>query len=679
MFTGQGARQSSRTAKSRGVRRERDASSLVRCSSFVRMARLGVVALILWLALFGRVPSATADEHWSFRRLSIPAVPLAAPSAEVRTPVDAFIADKLHDVGLRFAPSAERETWLRRVSLDLRGIPPTIEERDAWLADQEPDAASRLVDRLLASPQHGPRWAKYWLDAAGYADSNGYFSADTDRPLAWQYRDYVVGVHNADRPFDEFVREQLAGDELSGYDPMKTPRTEWAEALIATHYLRNAPDGTGESDGNPDEVRVDRYTVLEGTLQILGASLLGLTVQCARCHDHKFEPLTQRDYYQLQAFFYPAYNVEQWLKPNDRVVQLGDRKIAWLTDPSPHPPEVALLVRGDPKERGERVSPDVPAALRDEQAPLRLEPPPARRTTGRRLALARWITHPGSRAEGVLARVTVNRMWQHHFVQGLVSTPENLGVTGATPTHASLLEFLAANFVASGWSMKRVHREIVLSTTYAQTSATSAAARRADPNNQWLSRYPLHRLDADALRDSLLVAVHDLDWQLGGPFVPTKRSSVGEVAVESKPGAGSRRSMYLQQRRTQTDSFLAVFDAPSIVASCPQRASTTTPLQSLAQLNSRFVRARAESAARNARDSQPSASEPLADVGLRRWATALFRGVMTREPNEDELAASLEFIRAQCTEYGVEAAAFTRVATDYCQMLLASNAFLYVE
>jgi len=637
------------------------------------------IVVLAAVLLFRPSRAEDAADHWSFRRLASPVAPHVAPVEDLQAPVDAFIAEKLAKVNLRLARAADRVTLARRLSLDLVGLPPSAEQLDALRFDDGPDAVERFVDRLLASPQHGPRWARYWLDVAGYADSNGYFSADSDRPLAWQYRDYVVSVHNADRPFDEFVREQLAGDEISGYDPAKTIQPGWADALIATHYLRNAPDGTGESDGNPDEVRVDRYTVLEGTLQIVGTSLLGLTVQCCRCHDHKFEPLSQRDYYQLQAFLYPAYHVENWVKPNERVVQLGDRKIAWLSDLSPNPPEVALLVRGDPKQRGDLVSPAVPAVLADPASPLRIEPPAARRTTGRRLALARWLTQPGSRAEGLLARVAANRVWQHHFDTGLVSTPENLGVTGSTPSHEALLDYLAARFVAHGWSMKRLHREIVLSATYAQASTASAEALRVDPSNQWISRFPLHRVDAEALRDSLLSVSGEIDLTLGGPFVPTARSGVGEVAVDPKHAGARRRGLYLQQRRTQTESFLSVFDAPSIVASCPRRPTTTTPLQSLTQLNSRFARERAEAIAAWIVTEHPAAAQGGPEPKFDAMFLALFWRVLAREPLPEERAASAEFMKAQLAEYGTDRDAVRRAWTDFCQMILASNAFVYVE
>ena len=263
------------------------------------------------------------EAHRAFRPVTRPKVPDVRGVA--RTDVDRFILAGLEARQLAMNPEADRTTLIRRVCFDLTGLPPTVAEIDAFLADKAPDAYEKMVDRYLASPTYGERWGKIWLDAAGYAESNGYFSADSDRPLAWRYRDYVVKSFNADKPYDQFVREQIAGDELVGYTPGGDVTPTMVEALTATHFLRNAPDGTGESDGNPDEVRTDRFTVLEGNVQNFMNCLLGLTVQCARCHDHKFEPISQSEYYSLQAILFPVYNPERWSKPNERLVTIGTR------------------------------------------------------------------------------------------------------------------------------------------------------------------------------------------------------------------------------------------------------------------------------------------------------------------------------------------------------------------
>src|SRR5439155_2244261 len=259
-------------------------------------------------------------QHWAFLPPRQPAVPSVQREEPVRTAVDRFLQAALEQKGLSLGPEADRPTLLRRVSFDLTGLPPTPADTAALLADTSTDAYERMVERYLATPHYGERWGKFWLDAAGYADSNGYFNADSDRPLGYRYRDYVIRAFNQDKPYDRFVQEQLAGDEMAGFAPGGDVTGETVELLEATHFLRNAPDGTGESDGNPDEVRIDRFTVLEGNLQIAMNFLLGVTVQCARCHDHKFEPLTQEEYYSLQSIFYPAYCPERWVKPNDRTV-----------------------------------------------------------------------------------------------------------------------------------------------------------------------------------------------------------------------------------------------------------------------------------------------------------------------------------------------------------------------
>ena len=282
-------------------------------------------------------------DHWAFRRLQAAPAPEVRSTSRVLGPIDRRVQARLEEAELTLAKPTDRGRLLRRLSFDLLGLPPRPNELTDAVSHESPDAHERVVDRMLASPHYGERYGRHWLDAAGYADSNGYFFADTDRPLAYKYRDYVIRSLNADKPFDRFVQEQLAGDEL--FPKNGRLAHERIDGLIATHYLRNGPDGTGESDGNPDEVLADKYFVLEASLQIMGTSLLGMTVQCARCHDHKFEPLSQRDYYQLQAIVYPAFNPERWKKPGERVFDVST-KVAGVRDQSADPPEVWLLDRG---------------------------------------------------------------------------------------------------------------------------------------------------------------------------------------------------------------------------------------------------------------------------------------------------------------------------------------------
>jgi Protein of unknown function (DUF1553)/Protein of unknown function (DUF1549)/Planctomycete cytochrome C len=727
-----------------------------------------------------RNPSAA---HWAFRPPARPPLPDVAHAGPARTPVDRFILAALDEQRLALSPEADWETLLRRLCFDLTGLPPTPAEIDTFRDDPRADAYERMVERYLASPHYGERWGKYWLDAAGYADSNGYFSADSDRPLAWKYRDYVLRAFNADLPYDRFVREQLAGDELAGFRPDADVTPALCEPLTATHFLRNAPDGTGESDGNPDEVRTDRFTVLEGNLQITMNCLLGLTIQCARCHDHKFEPIGQQEYYRLQAILYPAYCPDRWTNPNDRTlavatraqrdefrrrtdrverqvkalqaslttvaaplreqlleerlqhldVKLRDRvlqaaalpqdklsadqkalvkqhvaplklgddevakrfpefaglreqvrkavaerekerpkpleKVAVLTETDPNPPPHHVLVRGKHNAPGPEVQPGVPAALCTPANGYRLAPRPAgQASSGRRSAFARWVTSPEN---PLFARVMVNRVWQHHFGTGLVATPDNLGQSGARPSHPELLDWLAVEFVESGYSVKHLHRLILHSAAYRQASTPRPEVLAVDPDNRLLSHYPLRRLDAEALRDALLATSGELDRRFGGPFVPTQRAAEGTVEVNDSRSDAHRRSVYLQQRRTQVATLLELFDAPSIAANCSLRNTSTIPLQALTLMNSDFVRRRAAAFARRLeREAGPDAA------GRLRLAFRLASG---RVPGPAEQAAAERFLAAQRAVYAPEKDAEQRVWTDFCQMLVSSNVCLYVE
>jgi hypothetical protein len=728
----------------------------------------------------------TWKNHWAFRRLVRPEVPRVHARERVRTEIDAFIEGELESNKLTLAPEADRLTLIRRASFDLTGVPPTLAEIDAFVADKAADAYERMMERYLASPQYGERWGKYWLDAAGYADSNGYFSADSDRPLAYRYRDYVIRSFNDDKPYDKFVQEQLAGDEMVGFGPSGDVTPAMTELLTATHFLRNAPDGTGESDGNPDEVRTDCFSVLEGNLQNCMNSLLGITIQCARCHDHKFEPVTQEEYYRLQAILYPVYCPDRWTKPNDRVVAVAskterekhqkltarvDRQVkalkeslqkitqpfrdqlieerlkdlkdlepavrdallqavstaedkrteeqkailkkheeqlkvseddlakrfkeygpvreqilnavaarekerpaalemlSVLVETDPQPLVHHVLLRGQHNAPGKEVQPGVPAALCNSENGYHVEDRPEGRIgTGRRTALARWVT---SKDNPLFARVMVNRIWQHHFGVGLAAKPDNLGQSGAKPSHPELLDYLATEFIRSGWSVKAVHRLILKSGVYQQESKLREEAFEVNPDNRLLWRFPLRRLDAEALRDAMLAVSGELDAKRGGPFVPTHRTEDGSVVVDEKAEGAHRRSVYLQQRRTQVLTMLELFDAPSMVTSCGKRTTSTVPLQSLALLNSDFARARATALA--SRLEKEAGAEEAKRIDL------AFRLACGRGPNGDETDACQRFLAAQKLVYANEKDMEHRVWTDLCQMIMASNAFLYVE
>jgi hypothetical protein len=680
------------------------------------------IPLVLGLAAVLGIAAAVDDPprpeaHYAFRPVVRPHVPEA--KGQVRTDVDRFILAALESKKLGLNPEADRETLIRRIAFDLTGLPPTIAEIDAFLADKAPNAFEKMVERYLASPAYGERWGKYWLDAVGYADSNGYFNADSDRPLAWKYRDYVIKAFNDDKPYDRFVREQLAGDELVGFTPSGDVTPAMVEGLTATHLLRNAPDGTGESDGNPDEVRTDRLTVLEGNVQNVMNGLLGITVQCARCHDHKFEPLAQEEYYSLQAILFPVYNPDRWSKPNDRVLSVGTHRelaevrsrtesidqhvkaatagqvlaaaplrqiatrsiaerekerpkqpqqIAAFFETDPNPPLHHLLKRGVHTQPGDEVQPGVPAALTAPKNQFSIKPRPMGRiSSGRRTAFANWVVSPEN---PLFARVMVNRIWQHHFGTSLVATVDNLGLSGAKPSHPELLDYLAAEFVAHGWSIKHLHRLILRSVVYRQSSKRPPGLDSIDPDNRLLSYFPLRRLDAEAVRDAMLRISGELDLTVGGPYVPSKRTPDGVVEVPEHAAGSNRRSVYLQQRRTQVVTFLQLFDAPAIVGTCGKRSPSTIPLQSLALLNSEFARNRAGSFATRLVNEQKDSDSRLSLV---------FRLVCGRVPQESERRACEQFLKKQRMVYTDAKDAETRVWADLCQMLLASNAFLYVE
>ena len=725
--------------------------------------------------------SPKAESHRAFGPIVRPQVPEVKTTA--RTDVDRFVLAALEAKACSLGPDADPATLIRRVCFDLTGLPPTIPEIDLFLTDKAAGAYERMVDRYLASPTYGERIGKLWLDAAGYADSNGYFNADSDRPLAWKYRDYVVRSFNADKPYDRFVQEQLAGDELVGYAPGGDITPAMVESLVATHFLRTAPDGTGESDGNPDEVRTDRLSVLEGSVQNVMNCLLGLTVQCARCHDHKFEPISQEEYYGLQAIFFPVYNPDRWSKPNDRIVSVGTKtelaelhrktqlidrqvkaardglaafaeplreqflderlggldlptrttlfdaiktqkdkrtpaqsallkvhakatefgddelakrfpefaalrdrvrqtiaerekdrpkpaeKIAAFVETDANPAVHHLLKRGQHGQPGAEAQPGAIAAISTSKNTFTIHSRPLGQvSTGRRTAFAKWVTSPEN---PLFARVIVNRIWQQHFGTGIVATADNLGASGAKPSHPELLDFLAAEFVASNWSIKAMHRLILTSSVYRQCSEPRTKLDPTDPDNRLLARYPLRRLDAEAIRDAMLHVSGELDARAGGPYVPSKRSPTGTIEIAETADGAFRRSIYLQQRRTQVVTFLQLFDSPSVVTTCGKRTPSTVPLQSLALLNSEFALARAKAfAVRLARDA--------GDDTVKRIDRA-FRLACGRPPLEDERAVCEKFVEKQREIYAKEKDADSRAWTDLCQMVFASNAFLYVD
>jgi Protein of unknown function (DUF1549)/Protein of unknown function (DUF1553)/Planctomycete cytochrome C len=924
-------------------------------------------------------------DFWSFRRLVRPKLPQVKNTERAATPLDRFVLARLESKGLSLAAQADRRTLVRRLYLDLIGLPPTPAQVDAFLNDRAPDAYARLVDALLASPRYGERWGRQWLDVVGYADSNGFHRADSPRPLAYRYRDYVIQSLNDDKPYDQFWVEQLAGDELVNYPAVETLSDRQREMLIATHYLRNAPDGTDSTEGNETARTIERYAVLESQLQITMSAMFGMTIECARCHSHKFDPIPQTDYYALQAVFYPAFNVKEWVQPKDRWIHaagraeiarwkasnaetdrklarldsdfenwlsthrppgavrfrdefsrtsivsnwnnaapgdsadamaahldgetgpaaradgghllllaaagrkgspistrqsfdwtpaelgnwiqatfdlvddhvldgkpaerigyfialhdyddtskvaggnllldgspaggasltldypgrdkkslgtfgaigyapghnygvrvtrvskndlllqhlvdgqvdgvarrlsakrlpdggfgfelIGNRsfvvdnvvvesslttseqnggasqsqsiarqvremdrklrrdsakvesermaepeKIAWATDVSDHPPEVHLLKRGDYFQPGAVVQPGTLSVLVDADNAMHVEPPPSgAKTTGSRLAFARWATKPKSRAAALLARVQIDRLWRGHFGQGLVPTPENFGASGMPPTHPELLEWLAAELIENGWHCKAIHRQIVMSAAYRQSDGADELAIERDPDDALYSRFPVHRLEAEAIRDCMLAVAGQINLKAGGPAVEFIDRGNRQIVLPPPKGAGpqevNRRSIYVRQRRTQPLSFLQAFGQAAAEPNCVARPVATVVAQSLAMLNGDFaVRMGQEFAARLERETASAEGTPAEGLTAERaQIRQAFQIALMREPSDAELERCAQFLRKQIAVRGdadpkaVDPKAARRAAlADFCRMLLATSEFVYM-
>ena len=750
---------------------------------------------------------------WSFKPVAKAPIPSLEDAARVRTPIDALLLAKLRPQGLDFAPDADRWTLLRRVTLDLTGLLPTPEESDAFVADTAPNAYEKVVDRLLASPAYGERWARHWLDAAGYADSNGYSETDSSRPDAWRYRDYVIRSLNDDKPWTEFITEQLAGDELAAATHTDTQAAvldpKRRDDLIATAFLRMAPDGTGDP---VDDVNLARNQVVAEEIKVVSSSLLGLTVGCAQCHDHRYDPIPQTDYYRLRAIFEPAYDWQQWRPPAQRLYSLytpeerakaaeiekqakvidaaaaamnkkfldeifekeivklpeEDREpyraaratvekdrtpeqkalikkypsalalyalnlydpalekkvtdtqaeatalratkptegtIMALTEVKGRVPETKLFHRGDQDQPKQAVTPGELTVL----AGPGIEPfkpaEVASGSSGRRLAYARWLTsgkHP------LVARVLVNRFWLNHFGRGLVNTTADFGALGERPEEPELLDWLASEFMEGGWKLKPLHRLMVLSTAYRQSSR-SDASMKADPDNRYYGRFKLQRLDAEALRDSMLAAAGTLNRAQFGEPVGIARDALGRIVVgQEQLNANrdvtkvmslgkddTRRSIYIQVRRKRPVTVLETFDEPTMQPNCDARNCSTVAPQSLMLMNDDFVLDTSRTLAARLREEAPG--------DARAQITKAWRILFSRTPSENDVLRSLAYLAEQTEalrsyERGIQpvkAPAPAKAASpgkdapladpqldalaSYCQILYSSNRFLYIE
>ena len=622
-----------------------------------------------------------AQTHWAFQPPTQPQPPkLSEADAEwARNPIDAFILAQLRQRKLWPMTEAHRLTLIRRVTFDLTGLPPTPAEVDAFIHDRSDDAYEKLVDRLLKSSAYGERWAQHWLDLARFAETDG-FEHDKTRPDAWRYRDWVVQALNNDMPFDRFVRLQIAGDEIEPGDE---------NAAIATGFLLAGQDMPDINDQNER-----KHVKLNEMTSTVGAAFMGLTLECAACHDHKYDPVTQRDFYALRAFFANTVHTRRDKALGHRVKEPG-------ASVKPH----HVMVRGDFRRPGDVVQPAfLPIADHDNQ-PI-APPPDGAASSMRRKALAHWLTRPD---HPLTARVIVNRLWQHHFGRPLVATPSDFGKIGARPTHPLLLDWLAAALVDRGWSLKQMHRLMVTSATYRQASRLGQLSPKAryaveprytraqqnDPNNVLLWRMNRKRLDGEAIRDAMLQAAGRLNRKTGGPGVmaPLPKEVLATLlrkqwTVNKDKSEHDRRSIYLFVRRNLRFPMFEAFDRPDGHTSCARRARSTTAPQALILINSAFSLEMARSLA--GRVMRETGNDTDARIA------AVYQFTLGHKPPDDQVELVTRYLSAQSSHLKQtkrtrdtlalpdpmpdnidphEAAAFV----DLCLLLFNLNEFVYLD
>ena len=740
----------------------------------------------------GPDPLVTDEERnfWAFQTPKKSSLPEVKNRTWSQNPIDQLILEGIERAGLTPAPAASKAVLLRRVYFDLLGIPPTSAQLQEFLDDESPAAYERLIERVLASPYYGERWGGLWLDLAGYSDSEGIQESDPVRPSNYLYRDYVIRSFNSDKPYSRFIKEQLAGDDLADYTDPAHISSEVMDNLIATGFLRQSSDGTFS---NITGFVPDRNRYIGSSIEVYTSAILGLTLKCAKCHSHKFDPIPQRDYYRLLAVFKGALDENAWMSPlQDRgvtalkpmrllsVVETAEREsieahntritqaVAELTrqrselelatitqlqeaefkklpqeiredvrtalnaakekrtkvqvylvekfekqirfdvgraedvdaefkkqraqqtaaieakkkerraitpiralwdrgDPSP----TYILTRGDYQTPGRRVGPGVPSVLTDgESAFVAKRPFENSPSTGRRLALAEWTT---DKSHPLTARVMVNRIWKSHFQHGIVKTLDNFGVNGTKPTHPELLDWLAVEFMESGWSIKHIHRLILTSATYRQSSLITEQHELRDPENKWLSRMPMRRMDAEMLRDSLIsLAGVRRDHQFG-PADPV--ASRADGLVTSSPINNTwRRSVYVLHRRTQMPTLLTSFDRPRMSPNCVERTESTVAPQALHLMNNQQVKIWATQFADQIMSIHPD--DPEAQVRL------VYTQALSRQPGEDELRLTLETMHRMAEIFKAESPESDvnrSVIRNVCHALLNSAAFIYVD
>jgi hypothetical protein len=658
----------------------------------------------------GGVTEADKD-FWSFRPITLPAIPAVRDASWPLTEIDRYILAKLEARGIKPAPPAGKRTLIRRATYDLTGLPPTPEEVDSFVHDDSPDAFARAVERLLASPAYGERWGRHWLDVVRYADTAGE-TADYPAPLAYRYRDWVIDAFNSDLPYDEFVREQIAGDLLA----LHIPRERYAACVTATGFVAISR----RFGYDPENYQ---HLTIQDTIDTTGQAFLGLTLGCARCHDHKFDPVTRADYYALYGIFdstrYAFPGSEQHQRPYDLVPlispdeakalearrdaeraaleaeikkleadqktkeprtvdkPLGEKRARLealkkqelypmafaVCEGKPH--DVRIHKRGEPADLGELA----PRRFLEVLGGDRL---PAGAGSGR-LELARWLTRPEN---PLTARVMVNRVWEYHFGVGLVATPNDFGTRGKPPSHPELLDYLAARFREEGWSVKALHRRIMLSRVYQESSRVDAQAAALDPENVLLGHARRSRLDAESLRDSLLALSGRLDRSPAGPhpFPPPEQWHFSQHAPFATVYPSDRRSVYLMTQRLRRHPFLALFDGADTNATTPQRNLTTVPTQALFLMNDPFVHEQAAGFASRLLAARPDEAGRVA---------LAYRMALGRPPTAEESAEAAAFLsryrRQLQDEHAAAAAVEPQCWGALARTLFARNAFLFVD
>jgi hypothetical protein len=641
-------------------------------------------------------------EHWSFKPVRRPALPAVRDTSWPRNDIDRFILARLEAEGLAPSPEADRRDWIRRATFEATGLPPTPEEVEAFLADRSTSAHERVVDRLLASPRSGERYAQHWLDVVRYADTHGY-EVNTERPNAWPYRDYCIAAFNDDLPYDRFVREQIGGGE---------PGREASTGFLVTAAVL-LPGQIGADDVSK---RAARQDALNDIIVNMSDVVLGLTVGCARCHDHKFDPVTARDYYALQGFFAGVEYGERPLRRPEAIARRAvarvearvlhevtdaierlppaddrhdedrlaaaalereradlARRVGTLTREtrvfagSFKPPHaVHLLNRGDAEQRKEAIAPRSPVVFDRVVRPAELADDAA--DAPRRKSLAEWLTDP---AHPLTARVMVNRVWQWHFGTGLVESPNDFGRNGSPPSHPELLDWLADEFVAGGWSVRHLHRLIMASATYRQAGAANPAGLAKDADSRLLWRFPPRRLDAESIRDTMLFVSGRLNLEMGGrgfDLFKSRGGLSGFPPIESFGPEGRRRMIYAHKVRMEKEDVFGAFDCPDAGQSMARRRQSTTPLQALNLFNSPFTLDEAEAFAARVEADVAGHSAAAADAPVGRVTDPIdraFRLAYGRPPEDSEAGDAEEVVR----EHGL---------ATLCRVLFNSNEFLFI-